>query len=351
MNQSRFTVAKYTRDILSRMGATVLRWGLAAGGLAAALALACTTDSAVFTCSSDSDCTGEGNGVCQPNGFCAFPDAMCESGFRYGELAGGGFANTCVSLDAGSTGNVGGTDGGSTSTGPVTTTLLPTGGTDDSTGIGESSTSSGSGPVGEDSSTTDPSGGNFDCQVIFNDDFEDGDLPAHWVVEGLGSVEIGTGELRLAPSLEGGDQPIWVRHDELVDFRNAWLMIEVEDLPLEPGFQGIVSLTRDDTVESFDIVIDGEGWVSARRWEARGFTDMVTLAYDYTARPWLRVRESEGRVFFETGAAPDSLEVFHVAEVDIRDWIGTLYVGAFNNIALEDDDDFRIESASACVQP
>lgn len=351
MNQRRFTVAKYTRDIVVRMGATVLRWGLTAGGLAAALAIACTTDSAVFTCSSDSDCTGEGNGVCQPNGFCAFPDAMCESGFRYGDLAGGGFANACVPLDIGSTGNVGGTDGESTSSGPVTTTLLPTEGTGDSTGIGESSSSSTSGSVGEDSSTTETSGGNVDCQVIFDDDFEDEDLPTHWVIEGLGSIEIGTGELRLAPSLEGGDQPIWVRHDEPVGFSNAWLMIEVDDLPLEPGFQGIVSLTRDDQIQSFDIVIDGEGWVSARRWDARGFTDLETIAYDYGTRPWLRVRESEGRVFFETGAAADALEPFHIAEEDIRDWAGTLYVGAFNNVALEDEDDFRIETATACVQP
>ncbi len=58
----------------------------------------------MFTCSTDADCTGNGAGSCQPDGFCAFPDAMCESGQRYGELAGGGFANACVPIDEGTTG-------------------------------------------------------------------------------------------------------------------------------------------------------------------------------------------------------------------------------------------------------
>ena len=275
---------------------------------------------------------------------------MCESGFRYGELAGGGFADTCVPLDVGSTGGID-TSGGSTSTQPVTTTLLTTDGSTGETGIGESSTSASSTSEDDDSSTTDPTSGNVDCQVGFNDDFEGEAVPAHWVVEGLGEVDVSGGELRLTPSFEAGDQPIWLRHEDQISFRSAWLMVQVSDVPSVSGVQGIVSLTRDDDVDSFELVIDSEGWLNARRWDADGFTDLETIEYDHSASPWLRVRETEGRVFFETGASSDSLEAFHIADTDIRDWAGVLYVGAFNYLELIDDEDFRFDAASACYQP
>jgi hypothetical protein len=44
-----------------------------------------------FSCTSDMQC---GTGKCE-NGFCAFADPICPSGYRYGDLA-GGMSNTCV---------------------------------------------------------------------------------------------------------------------------------------------------------------------------------------------------------------------------------------------------------------
>ncbi len=39
---------------------------------------------------------GEVRGVCQATGFCSFPDGKCESGQRYGELAGSQLGGSCV---------------------------------------------------------------------------------------------------------------------------------------------------------------------------------------------------------------------------------------------------------------
>lgn len=50
-----------------------------------------------YQCASSMECTQAGaTGTCEPTGFCSFPDPSCESGRRYGEFAGGSYANACV---------------------------------------------------------------------------------------------------------------------------------------------------------------------------------------------------------------------------------------------------------------
>ncbi len=59
-----------------------------------------------FQCLEDSACSNDGiEGVCQPTGYCSFPDPDCESGYRYGDLA-DAFAQQCVPVDGGSSGMV-----------------------------------------------------------------------------------------------------------------------------------------------------------------------------------------------------------------------------------------------------
>ncbi|MBK6921933.1 MAG: hypothetical protein IPH07_31340 [Deltaproteobacteria bacterium] len=71
------------------------------------LALACG-DRSRYACSDDAECVADGvAGVCEPSGYCSFPDATCPFGRRYGELAPRGLAGECVSPSAGS----GGVDG------------------------------------------------------------------------------------------------------------------------------------------------------------------------------------------------------------------------------------------------
>ena len=50
----------------------------------------------MFECQTDSECAGPTDGQCEAQGYCSFPDAECESGRRFGSLAGGGVADECV---------------------------------------------------------------------------------------------------------------------------------------------------------------------------------------------------------------------------------------------------------------
>src|ERR1041385_2447245 len=45
-----------------------------------------------FNCTTDTQCSG---GVCTSDGFCAFADPMCPTGFKYGDLS-GPKSGTCV---------------------------------------------------------------------------------------------------------------------------------------------------------------------------------------------------------------------------------------------------------------
>lgn len=52
---------------------------------------------AAFGCSDDDQCQSDGAaGTCEQTGFCSFPDPVCPSGRRYGDLAGGGYAGQCA---------------------------------------------------------------------------------------------------------------------------------------------------------------------------------------------------------------------------------------------------------------
>jgi hypothetical protein len=53
---------------------------------------------ATFPCSADNQCKGhEGDGRCEPSGFCSFPDALCTpTGYRYSSYAGEGLATRCT---------------------------------------------------------------------------------------------------------------------------------------------------------------------------------------------------------------------------------------------------------------
>ncbi len=73
-------------------------------GLGPAVLGAC--GGSVFVCEQASDCRGAGeNAVCEPTGWCSFPDPSCASGARYGGLAGDGLADRCVEVGATSDGS------------------------------------------------------------------------------------------------------------------------------------------------------------------------------------------------------------------------------------------------------
>ena len=93
-----------------------------------------------YECSDSNQCAkGTQPGYCQPTGFCSYPDAVCPTGFRYGEEAEGALAGECVppigatSTDTDTTvdPSTGSSSGSSSETG-TPTTLEPTTTTDTS---------------------------------------------------------------------------------------------------------------------------------------------------------------------------------------------------------------------------
>lgn len=99
-----------------RRSVTLIGVGRVAIGLALVAVLGGCGTSA-FVCTASSECAdGATAGVCQPDGFCSFPDDGCESGQRYGASSGAA-SGQCVAPSSADTGTTGLT---ASSDGPVT---------------------------------------------------------------------------------------------------------------------------------------------------------------------------------------------------------------------------------------
>lgn len=133
------------------------RWRLALGTLAGLLASpACSSQ--VFHCVDDAACqSGGAAGRCEPEGFCSFPSEDCESGFSFGDLAGGGLAGECV--------EPGTADGsGSGGPGPSATSVGEATGSDGAATFADgTSTVALDGSDAGSSSTGDPPAAWYDC--------------------------------------------------------------------------------------------------------------------------------------------------------------------------------------------
>lgn len=112
-----------------------------------ALAIACARPGA-FVCEDASDCNdGSFTGMCQPNGYCSFGDASCDSGQRYGDHAPDDLAGTCVLP-----GDV--TTGDATTTGIGTTVSTLDGATLEEESTSTSTTGALDGPLDDEGTTT-----------------------------------------------------------------------------------------------------------------------------------------------------------------------------------------------------
>jgi len=108
---------------------------LVLGALAWSIGGACNGTTS-YQCSESSQCMSAGiAGMCQPDGWCSFPDTACPSGQRYGAFVGDALAEQCVPAD-GTTGE-GSDDGIVTSVTTETGSSDPTG-VDASSGSGDS---------------------------------------------------------------------------------------------------------------------------------------------------------------------------------------------------------------------
>ena len=80
-----------------------MRWGTTL----ALLGLAGCWHTSSYTCASSVECVQGGiHGVCEPQGYCAFPDPSCPGGDRFENNAGMGLAGTCAMNSSGNDGGV-----------------------------------------------------------------------------------------------------------------------------------------------------------------------------------------------------------------------------------------------------
>ncbi len=88
----------------SKGGPWAHRVGLLAIFGVATAASACLNFGA-FSCDDNGDCDAEAMGLCQPVGYCSYPDADClNSGHRYEDSAGDGLGGQCVGEDVAGSG-------------------------------------------------------------------------------------------------------------------------------------------------------------------------------------------------------------------------------------------------------
>jgi len=306
---------------------------------------ACGPSTEVFVCSSDSECTGAGNGACQSNGYCAFPDADCDSGLRYGEYAGGGYSKMCVPVDE-----------GSTSADPVTTTDTPlptspttTGEPDPTTGTPQTSTDTTSGNVGDGSDTTDATttGGTPTCTVLFEDTFDAITIPAHWTALGAGSVTTSGGVARFQLRTDPGTTAL--RHGTLVALEGSWLAVRIADLSPEDAVQAFLSFTTEDEADTVVLAVETGGTtLVGHHVDAASNDDLFSIPYD-DAMPWLRLREHDGHVIFEIGAGSDAWETVYEADIDLRGTSGSMEFGGANLMETPDEEVIAFDDAIGCA--
>ena len=278
---------------------------------------ACPSDG-VFTCSSDEDCQGDGLGQCEANGFCSFPDQQCPSGRRYGELAGGGFANDCVDVEQGSTGlETSGTPASTTTTtsasGSATLTTTQSS-TSTTTSAGSDSTTGG--PTDE-SSSGDPQP---TCEVVIDEQFTGGVLDGLWDIDAgepmssMISIQDGYAEWEI-----GVFSPVAYRGmhwPEIQPLENLQVTMEIRQAPTFDDYQLRLDLL-DQAGQRIGWLWD-EGEIQAETTDAMGERMQIgTVPFDPKEDRFLRVSEAAGRILFQSSPDGRAFDEHFVIDADM----------------------------------
>jgi hypothetical protein len=161
----------------------------------------------LFACESDGACRrGDERGVCQPDGWCSFPDGDCASGQRYGEHAGGGLAGSCVPEEVGES-----TGASTVADGPASQTTDAT--SSDATGVSSTvSTTADDDPMSETEDTTigneGTDTGDDPLPCVFTEEFEGDTLDTDvWIAWAMGntSIQVANGLLEFVLPPGGGN--------------------------------------------------------------------------------------------------------------------------------------------------
>jgi hypothetical protein len=310
---------------------------LAVAGGANPLLSACSESA--FVCLADEQCSGDAHsGVCQPNGYCSFPDEDCASGQRYGQHAGKGLAGSCVSEadDA--------DDDAADST--TTSSSTSSSSTSGSTSMGTSSAVTSSPDSGEASSTADssePTGDPDDGHTsdtttsvqttddgatdedtnttgspipcAFEDDFEAGTLPAGWGAGGDLDIVVQDGMLgmQLSPSPAYG----WAYSINAMDLTGSEVIAEIGSPP-PPSSNAQLLIELSTPTLSYVMLVEGSELIARTSTGGASYTTHAAVSFDLDDTRFVRLSDLGGAIGF---AYSDGVTWTTLTEVPIGDGV------------------------------
>lgn len=263
----------------------------------------------VFACSSDAQCESDAAaGMCQPEGYCSFPDDACPSGQRFGEAAPAGVASECVEPGDASTSMEPDPVAGSSGFEPPSpdgvpdgSSTLPPGDGTTTTPVDEDGTSTGPGPEPTTGMESGDTGGNAEtCAETIVDPFDGTELLPMWNGFAQPGTELGVENGQLAISI-GPSPDVWTVAGAVMDVdslsggRVRLLITEAHesDLPIAGG------LVLGNEICQLQLYVDATG-IAASVWNNEL---MMTMFLDYEALPgfplWLQLRQDEFDSHFE----------------------------------------------------
>lgn len=337
---------------------------MAAGSLGLLLGVGCP--GGAFLCESDDACQqGSVSGLCQPSGYCSFPDDACPSGQRYGAHAGGSFAGACVDPSNEGTGSssdgVGTTLPASTSTtgvdGPATTEPPTTGvdGPVTTEPVGESDSGATTGPITTGAGEDDPgtSTGEPAQLVCWTDEFDDGVIDRMtWCTYADPGVIVDEphGHLRLAliPAdwAMGEDGSGWAATCEHVPLLGATATTEVLAVPqVSPFTEAFIEL-RSDAVGLGMGVLGGQLYAFA--WNGMGYEGVHFLPYDPAAHHFLRVLGNEEGLVAESSFDGVTWDHVYTEATDLLGRDGWAALGTWAEMIPLESDESSFERFELC---
>lgn len=202
-----------------------------------------------FVCADDPQCGAQG--VCEPEGWCSFPDDDCATGRRFGEHAGGGVASRCVppQIDSSSSAS----SGPASSSGGITVASA-----DESTAaMRDTETEAGPTTIASDDGTPSSTGEPVDPELLVWLSFDDAAAP---FADGNGNARDGTCDATQCPAVvptasggmlrfDGVDDRLSIADDDALRAPSALTLaawIEVDALSL-PTYQDVVAKTYGDS--------------------------------------------------------------------------------------------------------
>jgi hypothetical protein len=317
-----------------------------------------------FLCESDGACQQGGvSGLCQPSGYCSFPDTACPTGQRYGDHAGGSLAGVCV--DASNEGPGSSSDGTpppvtTTSTTGVTTSTTepPTTGVDGpvtTEPVGESDPGTTTEPVTTDGGEDDPgtSTGEPAQLVCWSDDFDDGMIDettwCTYVDPGI-HLDEPMGHLRFALVPEdwamGTDGSGWATTCQWVPLLGAEAATEVLAVPqVSPHTEAFIELGNQELRLGLG-VLGGE--VYAFVFENGGYQGLDYQPYVPFDHRWLRIVGTEEGLVAETSSDGMAWDHVYTHAADLADLDGYGALGTWGEMVPLGPDEATFERFELC---